>query len=495
MRARAARRVRRTFTRASVRRALLLGLLAAAAPARAEDCTAQRPSDLGGYFGYAYGADDVATFDGAAVRVWYARSGTHAVRPASTRPDGVPDDVAATAAVADAALAAFASWAFRAPLGDGAFPACASNGGDARLDVYLVSFTGSDGLTATEQCTDSGGVLTCPSFVLVESRLDQRYGDFGVGARTVVPHELFHAVQNAYDAELARFWAEGSAQWAAARLDPALDDLVRRLPAFFADLDRPLDVPPGGVVASWLYGSAVWPVFLEQRVGLAGVRAVFEAEAASGAPALEAADGVLLGAGSSLTAEYAVFSRWNAATGTRAPADASEGYAEAARYPLAPTTPWTELTHDGVSAGLSARHYAIAATSPELLELTADPARIGAWLVPLAAGRADLAAARELPARLEGEGIVVVAGRSLLKSDARFTLHRGPAPPLDAGPDAEVAWPDAEAEAGSAVGAGTEAASDSGCTLARARGSLAPRTWAALLVVAAGLAGGARRRT
>ena len=45
---------------------------------------------------------------------------------------------------------------------------------------------------------------------------------------------------------------------------------------------------------------------------------------------------------------------------------------------------------------------------------------------------------------------------------------------------ADVVGADAEAEAGSAVGAGTEAASDSGCTLARARGSLAPRTWAAL---------------
>ncbi len=394
-----------------------LGLVASAwsAPALAQ-CV--RPTDPAGYGGRAYGADAATSFDSMRIRVWYTTTGPHAVRADSTRPDEVPDDVAEVSAIAEGALSSYAAAGFRAPLADDDL-ACGSNGGDGRLDLYLVDFAAADGTTVAERCKKAGKVTACASFMMVEARMDQRYATAGEGFRTVVPHELFHAVQNAYDAELDRFFSEGTAQLLTKRIYPALPDLERFLPQFFAETSRSLDSPGGGVTAGFLYGSAVWPLFLSKSYGEPIVRRVLEAQASGSGPVLDATARVLAEDGSSLGAAFLTFATWNTSTGKRA---AAGGYDDAARYPQVKVTALPE-GGAGVLSGLGAFYYSLAVDAPRSVKLEADPARVGATLVPLVDGRAVLAEARPLPHDLaSGEAIVVVAGLTTAKSDARFAI-------------------------------------------------------------------------
>jgi hypothetical protein len=395
--------------------------LCLAPPARSQECIQQRPTDPQGYLGFTYGAAPVASFGSGDVLVWYALSGPHAPDLASTRPDDVPDDVARAATVGDDALARYAAMGFRAPPSDGGALPCSSNGGDGRLDVYLVNFGGgSDGAAAAENCVASGAGFACSSFVLVERGLGSHYGTFDVGIRTVLPHELFHAVQNAYSAETDRYWAEGTAQWATDALYPELTDMERFFPAFLSDTDRPLNFGGGGVVAGFLYGSAIWPLFLSQRYDTALLLDTFERQNQTGEPATSGVAAALATRGGSLAAEFPLFATWNAATGTRA---GTGGYAAAASYPEVTVEPLgVDGTAAGKMAGLSARYFAFAAERPHRITSVVDPARLATHFVPLEGGKANLGATRALPTDAAGEGVIVVAGTSTSLADAPFSI-------------------------------------------------------------------------
>ncbi len=404
------------------------GLLAERAHA---DCGVDRPTDPGGYAGYAYGTAEVASFATAEgnVRVWWAKSGPNAPLLTSTRADGVPDRVALTGREAEVALAFYKTLGYRAPVSDGG--TCAA-GGDDKIDVYLVNMTGSDGLTLAERCATKGKVQTCTGALLVENDYGGRgYKNFEEGAKTVVPHEMFHLVQNAYHAGLDHWFAEGTAQWATKKLHPELGDLERFLPEFFSQLERPIDVPPGGVVAGYLYGSAVFPVFLDEAYGKETVREVFEQLGSTGSTVLAATDPVMIARGKDLATAYGLFAQWNLATGSLAN---GVGYASAAKYPT-PTIRDADpvpFRLDVVSAGLSSRYYRV--QGPAKLTLETDPARNQAFVVPVIEGKPDLQKGAALPARLEGEGIVIVTGRSPLKTDAPFMLV-AEVPTAEAPPD------------------------------------------------------------
>jgi hypothetical protein len=408
----------------------VVGLLALAGVARAQ-CFHTRPTDPGGFGGYAYGTATVQSFAGTAVRVWYAVDGSSAVNLATTRTDGVPDYVALAASVTDDALGQYAAQGYRAPLGDGGYPACSSNGGDGLFDVYLVAMSGADGQTVAEQCRLQDSAQACVSYVLAASRLDLLYASADEGIRTVLPHETFHAVQNAYDAMLDRFWAEGTAQWAAKRLDPSLMDLERFLPAFFKSTSRSIDFPPGGVTSSYLYGAAIWAVFLTKRHPPVLIRQILEQEALAGLSALDATDSVLKTQGSSLAADFTLFAEWNATTGARA--DAS-GYPNAASYPQVTVAEATlDALPSDITSGLASFYYHLNAPNEVNLGINTDATRNAATLIPMTGGVPKLADARPLPATFAGDAIVVVNGITTLKTDAPFALtiipQKMPAPP------------------------------------------------------------------
>jgi len=359
--------------------------------------------------------------------VHFALSGAHAPPPASTLQAGIPDAVVVAAQAADDALAKYEGLGYVAPLGDGASP-CGSNGDSAAVDIYLINFSAADGQAVLDHC-EAGTPKRCAGFVMVENDFRKGgYADTAEGMRTVVPHELFHLVQDAYDAGVERWWAEGSAQWAAKQVYPELLDLERFLPDYFAVPWRPLDVPPNGVITNFLYATAIWPVFLGERFDADVVRAVYEGFGQGTSGVLATTDTVLAARGSSLAQEFLQFAAYNAATGARTPA--TGGYQDAANYPLVKLTSLTSATGDLVSdvgSSLGAFYYSLDTTAPTELVLAADPARMAALLVPLSDGKLQLADAKPLPATLEGQGVVVVAGQSLLRTDAPFTLQ-GEAP-------------------------------------------------------------------
>ena len=384
----------------------------------ASECS--RPTDPGGGDGYDYGAAEVSSFGNAQVLVWYTTTGAHAVSSASSRKDSVPDDVATVAEVTSNALTSYAAMGFRPVISDALSPACGSNGGDGRLDVYLVSMRGADGMTVPEsgRCSTTGA-KECASYLFAKANFAGVYDTAEIGIRTVLPHEAFHAIQNAYDVELDRFWAEGTAQWAAKALDPSLVDLERNLPAFFQQTSHSLDAPANGVTAAVLYGSAIWPVFLSQRFGDDIVRSILDREAQAGDSALVATDAVLGTMQSSLRVEYPLFAAFNSATGARA---GTGGYAHAADYPLVTLTELTSTGAHDITSGLASFYYHAHVDAPIELSIDTDPTRNTALLVPFEGGAPRVDQVAALPTTLAGEGIVVVSGITTSKRDAPFTL-------------------------------------------------------------------------
>jgi len=398
--------------------AALLATLLTTPPTFAGECA--RPTDPGGGGGYDYGTAMVSSFGNARVLVWYTLEGEHAVNSASSRADHVPRDVVTVAAVTSDALASYAAMGLRAPLSDALSPSCGSNGGDARFDVYLVKMRGADGMTVVEsdRCA-SVSPKQCASYLVAKSNYAEIYDTAELGIRTVLPHETFHAVQNAYDVDLERFWAEGSAQWAAKTLDPALTDLERNLTAFFSQSARSLDAPPSGVTAAFLYGSAIWPVFLSQRYGDDIVRSILEQEAEQGDSAIAATDLVLHAIGSSLADEFPLFAAWNSATGRRT---GTGGYLNAVDYPEVELGELATSGSQAITSGLASFYYHAQTEMPTQVSIDTDSSRNRGLLVPFEDGLPRVDRLLPLPAELNGEGIVVVSGITTSKKDAPFKI-------------------------------------------------------------------------
>ena len=425
--------------RAAVRAAVALVALASALHA-ADAGACQRPTDPGGFNGYDYGTDPVYSYDGTSVRIWYAKTGVHAVDLATTQADMTPDNVVTAATIGDAALASYAQMGFLPPISDNG--SAGSCGGDPRLDIYLMHFNAADGDTATEACQTVGTAQKCSSFGQVEARLETIYGSFALGAHVVLAHELFHSVQDAYDAGLDRFWAEGTAQWAAKTVYPAEKDLESFLPSFFMNAGKSIDIAGGGVVADYLYGSAIWPVFLTEHVDPTAVRGAFEQEGKLGPPSMRAIDAALPAFGSSLAEAYPTFAAWNAGTGARA---GTGGYAHAKAYPEAALTAFPAAgSVSDIVTGYSVFFYSFDfGATTQTLTLTGDATRLGARTFPLVAGKASLDALSTLPATVTGAGVVVVAGISSKKSDAPFTLTAAPPAAVPDGGAPDAGMPDA----------------------------------------------------
>lgn len=416
------------------RSGIFIAAAAVTSSAAAQPCPEVRPTDAaGGLLHYADPANVVHHDASDRVRVFYATLGPDAPLPSSPGPSGAPENVELVGRVVDEALSSFADMGFRAPLGDGDYAPCASNGGDARLDVYLIGFpSGADGSAGTDTC--AGSPLTCSGFILLENDFaSSGYSSFEEAARTVAPHELFHLVQDAYDAQIDRWWAEGTAQWAADRLHPELEDLERFLPTFFANPGRALDASAGGVTNAWLYATAIWPVFLTQRFGPQHVRDVFEAVAAGSSPVLQAVEDTATAAGDSLAQSFVDFASFNAATGERA--SAGQGYDAAASYPTVVTTdlpPGLGRLEEGVLSGLAARYFI--SLEPRRLSLDADPEAVSAVAIPLDGGLATRVA---LPADVPGDAVLVVAGKRVSHIDAPFALVSEAIPEPEPEPSSE----------------------------------------------------------
>ena len=210
---------------------------------------------------------DVETHDSAAgrVRVHFTRTGPDAVRAADADTDGTPDAVEAVAETYEEALAFYASLGYRSPVSDLGTPT--GDGGSDRLDVYLVDFGGaSDGAFVRERCELARPI--CSGYVAQENDYaGYGYPSFRTATRILASHELFHAIQAAYDSEQGANWGEATAVWASERFDPTLSDFEHFIDGWLDEPERAIDQEPIGPVDGYSYGLALFPQYLAERFG------------------------------------------------------------------------------------------------------------------------------------------------------------------------------------------------------------------------------------
>jgi outer membrane receptor for ferrienterochelin and colicins len=351
--------------------------------------------------------------------VHYATTGVDAVPAADADGDGTPDFVEEVAEVAEEALARYAADGFRAPLTDGAI---ADNGGDARVDVYLQDLDAADGNASTDACT--GG--TCIGHAITENDYAGfGYPSRGEGIRSVVPHEIFHLVQYAYDDDQLAVWSEGSAVWATEHLyGGANADFERFLPGFLARTYRPLERGGGGFGDPYVYGAALWPYFLGVTHGAAAIGDAWTA-CAGATPFLDAIDAALGPRGATVEAAFTAFTRANLFTGARA---AGGPYADlgAGEWIEVPREPALDPAAGGTVQleGLAARYVPIALAAGAW-RVTATPAagrRIAAWIV---ADDGALAEGAELVAE-DGGALAVVVGAGAARAQTLVVTGLSP---------------------------------------------------------------------
>jgi hypothetical protein len=312
-----------------------------------------RPTDGAGMWTYDE-TDTVAAWDapGGLVRVWYSTTGTNAVLPDDTDGDGVPDFVADVGVTSEAVLENFDVLGVARPLGDH------GEGGDDRLDVYLVDFAGNaDGNWATEGCDGDA----CYGYFQMENDFSgYGYSDLHTAVKVLTSHELFHGVQAAYGSTDAVWFLEGTATWAEDAFDPGSSDFLHLCEAYLDDTGRSLYEPPGGPVPPFAYGTALWWWYLTNAYGVSVMADLLVAMGESGDDAELIAAMVAIEAqrGGDGADDFTTFSRWNLATGRR------EGAAET--YPFADRLGGIRAEASGSAIADNNRFYPMATTYYEL---------------------------------------------------------------------------------------------------------------------------------
>lgn len=311
---------------------------------------ADRPDTPGTTEIFRYDASDVVEHHdspGGSFRVHFTRAGSNSVPLFDGDGSGVPDHVERVAAIYDEVLAFYRDeLGYRAPLGDGAI---ADGGGDGRFDVYLLDFGGrADGSFRSDACGPAAAAGAsagqCVGFMVQENDFaGYGYPSVEYANRLLASHELFHAVQAAYDSTEGSVLSEGTAVWASEAFDPTLQDLEHFAHGYLDNTDRPIDRPLPGPVDPFSYGSAIFFRFLEERFGRDVIRELIEAtETDDWLPAL---DGILMTAhGSSFADAFRELVVWDLRTADRA--DPSSAYANGADYPLVRIDP-IELPYRG----------------------------------------------------------------------------------------------------------------------------------------------------
>jgi hypothetical protein len=456
-------------------RAAIAGAIAAAAwLSSAPAAHAQRP-ELDG---------EPLTHDGELghVRVHYVTTSSDAVPDDDADGDGTPDYVQEVAALAEIAWEDLVERGFRAPLSDGGL--VDDDGGDDRFDIYLRDLMSADGNFVPEAC--SGTPIHCTGYFSMENDLAGfSYATRTEGIAVLTSHELFHAVQHAYAADMAFAWSEGSAVWNEEKTFPDQDDYERLVAGFLARPERPFDRQGGGFGDPYPYGTALWPTFLDERYGDGLVRSVWEAceELADGEDFLDAVDAVLAAQGDgSLISAWTDFSRWNLFTAERA--DPARAYAGGADLDAVAIE--DDLAAPGAAAtsveGLSARYLpiAVAEGEEENLQITVqvDDGAVAAFFPEDGEGSLgdEIELEREdgilvAPLPRPGNGVLVLT-----------SVRRGGLP-RDATVEVTVAPPDE---------GGDE--DEDGCQAARSGGGRVPGTVLLLAALAFWLRGPARRR-
>ena len=206
---------------------------------------------------------------------------------------------------------------YRAPLAD---TTAADNGGDGRLDVYLADIGDADifGYCVPDDPAQATSRSASGYCVLDNDFAGAQYGTAHTALQNLQvtsAHEIFHAVQFAYDWTEDLWLMEGTAAWVEDELFDAIDDNRRYLAVSpLAASDMPLDFAS----EQWDgYGAWAFWRFLSEWMAPRGavedptvVRQVWDAAAGS-AYSTAALRHVLASRGTTLAEALTVFGIWN----------------------------------------------------------------------------------------------------------------------------------------------------------------------------------------
>jgi hypothetical protein len=311
-----------------------IGQLSEEDRARAERLLARPTDGAADPQGQGYTVDEAPPLCGAEICLHWVESSPDAPPGADGDPATVPAQVLTTQGIFEDVWAALMALGYRPPLSD---EADENNGGDEKLDVYL-SNIGVDGLFG--YCAvDDATVLefAVPVYCVV----DDDYAELAAGTsrtpddllRVTAAHELFHAVQAAYDFFDDAWLLEGTATNMEETIYAEIDDNVAFLR--FSPLRKPDDPLDRGGFGDSEYGAWIFWRHLEENAydgDPTVVRRVWE-RAAAGLPAdpddysLRAVVNVLRADGNHLADEFARFGV----------ANRRRDYADRRLYPRTPT--------------------------------------------------------------------------------------------------------------------------------------------------------------
>ena len=293
---------------------------------------AQRPTE-GGMFSFAP-EDVVEHWDepSGAVRVHYSVAGPNVTRLEDIDSDDIPDFAAAVAVTSAEALDFYEeSLGLRRPLSEEEM-GLGELGGSYALDVYLVDFGGNaDGAFGIDACDSTSN--HCAGYLTIENDfVGYGYPSLELAIDVLTSHELFHGVQNAYDASQSVWFSEGTAVWAEMQFDPGSRDFLWFANAYLEDTGRSLDRPPTGPVPSFAYGTCLWWDFLTTRhtpALMSEILLAVESPIGDGTDAMAEVEAVLERADDTLRDAWLEFVAWNLATGDRSGALVGYSYADA----------------------------------------------------------------------------------------------------------------------------------------------------------------------
>jgi hypothetical protein len=267
--------------------------------------------------------------------------------------DGIPDYVETASAVLEEVWATeVTELGYRRPKSD---LTSANNGGDGRIDVYLANL-GDEGLYGYCTTDDPNAIDPNSTYRYYDFSaycvVDNDYAEFpapsnGIrGLKVTMAHELFHAVQFAYDAAEDAWFMESTATWMEDEAYDRINDNRQYLP--YGPLGRPrvsLDLNRGYAV----YGAWIWPRFLvETGEDVDIIRRVWRKAAAAPGDrdmySLQAYAAVIAALGARFRWAFADFGMYNAAPAAL--------YEEGRSYPTPPDDERIRITSwNGGAAG------------------------------------------------------------------------------------------------------------------------------------------------
>ncbi len=241
-------------------------------------------------------------------RVHYDISGFHSPDMSDIDSNTVPDYIDSTMVYFEFALDIIIDQlGYRIPLNDNGL------GGGDEIDIYVQEYS-SKGYGATQPDDFLGD--TSSAFIYIDNNFaESQYGTKGYDAlRITAAHELFHVVHYAYavDSDLM-WWMEQSSVWMEEIMWEDANDYFFLLKYFFYDTEtnkRPIDYNNG----NFIYGAAIWPIFLALQYGNDIIRKIWEALSVSKTKSIQVFDSVLPGGLAQAFHEFAI---WNYFTGQR----------------------------------------------------------------------------------------------------------------------------------------------------------------------------------